>query len=138
VELRTTFGFNTRVSDGKRKLSDEERAESARLKAIYRRKKKSLGITQEKLAAQMGFATQGAVSHYMNSVIAMSNEVVLRFAHHLDVDPREIRPDIWESIPLQPRINGLDAEAIEFAKDYAGLSPEDREILRKTLSRLLR
>jgi transcriptional regulator with XRE-family HTH domain len=121
----------------RRDLTDSERADAARLKAIYARKKAEAGLTQEKLAALMGFSTQSAVSHYLTGFIAMSSEVVFKFAHHLGVDPTEIRPDIWEKIQAQP-LNGLDDEAVEFAKAMSELGPEDREYIRETLRRLTR
>lgn len=121
----------------RRSLTESERADAARLKAIYARRKQATGLTQEKLAALMGFSTQGAVSHYLTGFLAMSNEVVFKFAHHLGVEPTEIRPDIWKNIPAQP-IEGLDNDSIEFARAMAQLSPEDREYIRETLRRLIR
>lgn len=79
-----------------------------RLKSIYEKKKKELGLTQNKIAEAFGFATQGAVSHYMNpnSPQAISKETILKFATLLKVDPTEIEPDISnEFTTIVSRIN---------------------------------
>jgi transcriptional regulator with XRE-family HTH domain len=125
------------MSKKRRQLTHSEQQDAARLKRVYRLKKSDLDLTQEKLAALMGFATQGAVSHYMNALIPMSNEVVLHFANHLRCDPTDIRPDIWDSLPMR-EAEGLDAAALDFARKFARLSPEDQELLKQTLDRISR
>lgn len=126
----------TKAKHERRALTPEERAEAARLKSIYEQKKHQLGLTQEKLAHLMGFQTQGAVSQYFNR-LPMSAETVIRFAHFLNVEPTEIRPNIWEQIPSLPP-GDLDRDASDFAREYASAPDEDRQILRQTLDILKR
>lgn len=81
---------------------DEENAR--RLNAIWEAKKKNLGLTQTKAAAQLGFRHQSTVSQYLNCVIALNTDVVLKFAKLLEVDPARIDPEIRSLVvrDLQP------------------------------------
>lgn len=115
----------------RRKLTPEESADAARLRALYEAKKKPLRLTQESLATLMGFQTQGAVSQYMLGRVPMNNEVVVRFAYHLEADPREIRPDIFEKIPMREivEVGSDDQDAFTWGRRFAKLRDEDRKIL---------
>lgn len=64
----------------KRPLSPEELQECAALKEIYRQRKAETGLTQEKLANELGM-NQGSLSHYLNG----RNSLNLGFA--LDIAP---------------------------------------------------
>lgn len=119
-----------------RTITQQDREDAARLKAIYDRKKKQLGLTQEKLAGLMGFATQASISHFMNAKAAMNNEHVIKFAAFLKVDPTEIRPDIFDRVPLSESGTGLDQDALTFARRYARLSAEERAIFDQLMERL--
>lgn len=75
-------------------ITDRDRDNANRLRAIWTRKKKELGLTQAQLAALMGFANQAVISQYLNCYIALNTDVVVRFSKHLQVTPGEIDPDL--------------------------------------------
>jgi len=82
------------MSNAKKKpLTDSDKANAARLKSIWMLKKNELGLTQEKAAHIMGFGSQGAVSHYLNGIIALNVSAILKFSSMLEVDPLEISTD---------------------------------------------
>ena len=67
-------------------LTEEQLRESDKLKALFESKKKELGLTQEKIAAELGEGvTQGAVSHFMNRRTALNLEAAVVFARLLRV-----------------------------------------------------
>lgn len=76
-----------------RVITEKDRANAQRLKAIYNAKKKPLGITQVELAKQIGMK-QGAAAQYINGHIALNYEAVIRFAKALKVDPWDIDPEL--------------------------------------------
>lgn len=96
-------------------LSDADRQAAANLKEIWGAKKDALKLTQDKAAELLGFATQGAVSHYLNGRTPLNTDAVLKFAALLDVSPTAIRPDL-ESMLLSaaPRASGLSVIATAF------------------------
>lgn len=77
-----------------RRISQQDRDNATRLKAIWGAKKKSLELTQARAAAQLGFAGQSTVAQYLNCDIAMNTETILKFARLLEVDPVRIDPTI--------------------------------------------
>ena len=71
-------------------LTDEQLRESDRLKALFEGKKRELGLTQEKIAAELGDGvTQGAVSHFLNRRTALNLEAAVVFARLLKVPVSE-------------------------------------------------
>ena len=71
-------------------LNEEQIRESDRLKALFEEKKKELGLTQEKIAAELGDGvTQGAVSHFLNRRTALNLEAAVVFARLLKVPVSE-------------------------------------------------
>lgn len=79
-------------------LSGEDMAAARALRRLWDDRKTDLKLTQDKAAEQMGFATQGAVSHYLNGYTPLNTDAVLKFAALLQVPPSAIRPDIDELI----------------------------------------
>nr|WP_252361466.1 helix-turn-helix transcriptional regulator [Pseudomonas asiatica] len=54
-------------------LADWQVEDSKRLKALYNQKRAELGLTQDRIEAELGDGvTQGAVSHFMNGRTAIS------------------------------------------------------------------
>lgn len=99
------FVIGARMSRGhrlrhmKRKpLSGEDMAAARALRRLWDDRKADLKLTQDKAAVQMGFATQGAVSHYLNGYTPLNTDAVLKFAALLQVPPSAIRPDIDDLI----------------------------------------
>ena len=70
----------------KRPLTEVEAAECAALNAIYKAKKKALGISQEKIAMEgLKANSQSAASHYLTGRNALNIEAAAVFARYLQV-----------------------------------------------------
>uniref|UniRef100_A0AAU6W4B7 Repressor protein CI n=1 Tax=Pseudomonas phage Aurca01 TaxID=3138527 RepID=A0AAU6W4B7_9VIRU len=70
----------------RRELSDTERAECAALNAIYKSKKKDLGLSQEKIALEgLKASSQSAASHYLTGRNALNVEAAEVFSRYLQV-----------------------------------------------------
>jgi len=75
-----------KTSSKKRELSEIEAAECAALNEIYHRKKKQLGLSQEKIATEGLKANgQSAASHYLMGRNALNIESAAVFARYLEV-----------------------------------------------------
>lgn len=123
------------MADKIKPLTGSEVAESRKLKRLFNARKRELGLTQESLGALMG-TTQGAVSHYLNGRARISDYTLLRFAHHLKIDPEEIRPGI---IARMPRVNdpkGVSDRAMQFAREFDELPEADQEMIARLLERV--
>ncbi|CDG21781.1 Repressor protein CI [Xenorhabdus poinarii G6] len=77
----------------KKKLTAEQLAEAARLKALFESRKKQLGISQEILAEEIG-KTQSAISHYLNGINALNLEMAAFFAQKLNVRIADFSPSL--------------------------------------------
>lgn len=75
----------------------EDYTASRTLLRLWKRKSKELQLTQNKLARQWEI-TQGAVSRYINGIIKLNPEMVLKFAKSLDCDPTLIDPRMSELV----------------------------------------
>jgi len=73
------------------------------LQAIWNRKKVEMEFTQQEAAKDLGWS-QGAISHYLNHVTELNPQAIIKFANFLDVDPREIDPEIESSLPSIQKI----------------------------------
>jgi SOS-response transcriptional repressor LexA len=70
----------------KRPLSEIERRECAALNALYKAKKKELGLSQEKIAIEgLKANSQSAASHYLTGRNALNVEAAAVFAKYLKV-----------------------------------------------------
>lgn len=118
-------------------LTPSELAEAGRLMAIFQDRKVSMKITQEKLAGLMGFNTQGAISQYLNGKVRLGNEVLFRFAYHLNFDPTEVRTDIFDRMPIPEASSvDLDDESLRFARRFSKLNDDDRVFLQDMAEKL--
>lgn len=79
-------------------LSPEQRADAARLKAIYMAKKRDLHMTQESLAAACGWESQGTVSQYLNGKIPLNLDAALKFARHLRISVSDFSESLAASL----------------------------------------
>jgi SOS-response transcriptional repressor LexA len=95
----------------KRTLSDVERAECAKLKAIYRAKAKALGLTQLKLADEFDMS-QTAVSMYLNGINPLNLAIAARFSSILGVPVSEFSPRLASQIQ-RLAATGLKTIAVE-------------------------
>lgn len=83
----------------KRQLSEIEVAECAALNAIYKAKKKSLGISQEKIAIEgLKANSQSAASHYLTGRNALNIEAAAVFARYLQVPVSEFSERLAKEI----------------------------------------
>jgi transcriptional regulator with XRE-family HTH domain len=125
----------------KRELSNAEIEAAQNLKKIWNEKRKVLKISQEEMAFKCGWSGQSAFSQYLHSRIPLNTDAVLKIAKILEVHPTEIMPEIAALMPTSQKIEvkkvdkiqetayGLTQEAIEFAKAWQELPPEQRSAL---------
>lgn len=87
----------------RRELSQEEQADARRLQAVWNRQKKAIGLTQEQVAADCGWSTQGAFSQYLLGRIPLNLRAVVKLARALHVEPHEISPRLAHDLaPTSP------------------------------------
>lgn len=114
------------MSSSRRALTPDEIIWKDNLKAIYKRKKKALGLTQEKLADLCGWKTQAAVSNYMNGVIPLNTDAKIKFASVLEVGVTEIDPQM-SSLPATGQFPKSADEFFELYGDFLdSLPPAER------------
>lgn len=77
----------------RRSLTLDEQHAAKRLRAMWDARKKALGLTQDKVAAQAGWSTQSVVSQYLNGVIPLNAQAALIFSKALQCSPDELFPD---------------------------------------------
>ena len=68
------------------------------LRRIWEKKKVEMRFTQVEVAKELGWS-QGAISHYLNNITELRAQAIIKLANFLDVDPREIDPDIEQNLP---------------------------------------
>jgi transcriptional regulator with XRE-family HTH domain len=117
-------------------LTADERRQAQRLKAAYEASKSRLGLTQEILGARLGM-TQSSVGHYLNGSRSMNDLVLLRFCAAIEIDPETIRPGILDQLPSSAASSlDLSEKALEFARQFDSLSPDDQAFVLAVLSRV--
>lgn len=90
----------------KRKLTREESADADRLRALWDELKPALKLSQEQVAFQCGWKTQGAFSQYLLGTIPLNLEALLKIAGVLKVDPNEISPRLMKTVRDTARRTG--------------------------------
>lgn len=109
-------------------------AAAAKLKAVWSERARPRGITQEKMADELGI-TQGAVSQYLNGKIPMNYRTLKTFSAALGIEDTDIRSDLPEQQFHAPAVNdddwanvigysqaaglGSGAEAVEYAETHS-------------------
>lgn len=73
------------------------------LRNIWNSKKLEMEFTQVTAAKDLGWS-QGAISHYLNDLIELNPSAIIKFANFLDVDPREIDPEIEKDLPSVEKV----------------------------------
>ncbi len=112
----------------RRELTSEERAECARLKAIFEKRQKEARdqgarMTQETLGNSIGWRSgQSAVNQYLNGKVPLNLEALLKFAAELRFTPEEVSPRLASELARgsQP---AEEASNIEPGPDTKGLIP---------------
>lgn len=95
------WSYHSQMTKNSRKvpLADWQVEDSKRLKALYSAKRSELGLTQDRIAAELGEGvTQGAVSHFMNGRTALSLRAATVFAKALQVSVSEFSPKLAEQL----------------------------------------
>lgn len=125
----------------KRELTPEEKLRTERLKKIWAEKKKLLNLTQEKAGLECGWNGQSAFSQYLGGYAVINMKTAIKLAKVLKVNPTEIMPELAEFQPSQIKKvettrntnEGLTPEAIEMAKLWEKLPPEQKALLEQTV-----
>lgn len=116
-----------------RKITSADKIAAENLRRLWDSRKKSLGLTQEKVAAEEFDATQGLISQYLNGNIALGPVAVLRFARVLKCKPQEIRADFKYTVVS----DDLTPDAIRFAYKWLSLPPRFRKDVERNVDNLL-
>ena len=127
----------------RKKLSVEQTEAARRLRLLWRERKESLGLTQQRAAELLGVSA-ATVSQYLHGVIPLGTDAMIRWATLLGVSPDEIRPDMKEAFDvLGPVTAQADGETIELSPDelewvrmLRQLSPADRQTMRRVVAAL--
>ncbi len=99
-------------------LTQQDTQNAARLKQIWNDNKDRLSLTQEKAADALGYATQGAVSQYLNGRVPLNIEATIRFASLLGVAPEDIRPDLSDLLKFVRSTTPGEPSAPAAESDY--------------------
>lgn len=95
------WSYHSQMTKNSRKLplADWQVEDSRRLKALYNQKRSELGLTQDRIAAELGDGvTQGAVSHFMNGRTALSLRAAAVFAKSLQVPVSAFSPRLAKQL----------------------------------------
>lgn len=83
-------------------MTDDELDDAHRLKDLFLRvKSEHPELTQESLAHQLGWKTQGAVSHYLDGHTPLNLAALLKFASHFHVPPEAISPRLAAKLKVE-------------------------------------
>ena len=77
----------------RRDLTQDELADTQRLKEVWQNNAGKLGLTQAKASQAFGFANQSAISQYLNGRIPLNMQTATRFANLLKVPLGTISPN---------------------------------------------
>ena len=78
----------------RRPLTPQEEFWRENLRRIYDQKKKSLGLTQEKLAEKCGWKSQGSVGQYFLGRIPLNTDAKIKLANALEIPVTDIDPEM--------------------------------------------
>lgn len=77
----------------KRNITQADREKAKRFRDLWLKRKDALELTQKKAALRLNIA-QASFSQYLNCVIALNTDMVLKIARLLEVSPGEIDPEL--------------------------------------------
>ncbi|HIE5924938.1 TPA: LexA family transcriptional regulator [Stenotrophomonas maltophilia] len=104
----------------KAKPTKRDEAAAAKLKAEWTARARRLGLTQEKMADELGI-TQGAVSQYLNGRIPMNYRTLKAFSAALGIEDTDIRDDLPEQQYNSPAPSDDDYTDVTGYSQAAGL-----------------
>jgi SOS-response transcriptional repressor LexA len=98
----------------KRSLTEEESRECAALNALYKAKKKELGLSQEKIAIEgLKANSQSAASHYLTGRNALNVEAASVFARYLQEPVSSFSPRLAKQIAQMSDSSHANVSMIE-------------------------
>jgi transcriptional regulator with XRE-family HTH domain len=119
----------------KRKITDADRAASARFQKLWALKQPDLAMTQEQAAAKIE-VSQSMFSQMLEAKTAIPLKAALRLAILFDVHLSDIRPEFAELIDRATRRSPADQIALDLLRGEDGtIRLEDVADLRAALSR---
>ncbi len=104
----------------KSKPTPADVAAAAKLKLEWQARARSLGLTQDQVADELGI-TQGAVSQYLNGKIPMNYRTLLVFCRLLGINDTDVRRDLPEQQLLGPPTDSGDWADIKGYAQAMGL-----------------
>jgi len=112
----------------KSKPTPADVAAAAKLKLEWQGRARSLGLTQDQVADELGI-TQGAVSQYLNGKIPMNYRTLVVFCRLLGINDTDVRRDLPEQQLLGPPTDSGDWADIKGYAQAIGLGggPEAQE-----------
>lgn len=112
----------------KAKPTPADVAAAAKLKLEWQARARSLGLTQDHVADELGI-TQGAVSQYLNGKIPMNYRTLLVFCRLLGISDTDVRRDLPEQQLLGAPVDSGDWADIKGFAQAMGLGggPEAQE-----------
>ncbi|CRR10880.1 Peptidase S24-like protein [Pseudomonas aeruginosa] len=112
----------------KSKPTPADVAAAAKLKLEWQARARSLGLTQDQVADELGI-TQGAVSQYLNGKIPMNYRTLLVFCRLLGINDTDVRRDLPEQQLVGPPTDSGDWADIKGYAQAMGLGggPEAQE-----------
>jgi transcriptional regulator with XRE-family HTH domain len=95
----------------RRPLTAEERQDAERLRRLWNARREDLHLSQVKAAEEMGFASQAAVSQYLNARVPLNMSAVAKFAQLLHTKIEEISPRYAKLAgePIPSELSGFKA-----------------------------
>lgn len=88
-----------------RTITEQDRQNAARLKALWLAKKGSLNLTQQIAAKRLG-CSQSMISQALNCQVALTTDAIIGWAQLLKVEPADIDPKLgalgFSSSPVRP------------------------------------
>lgn len=77
-----------------RTITDKDRENTQRLRAIWDNKKRELNLTQVKVKDRFGAADNSFISQMLTGRVALNKPMILTWAEVLQVDPARIDPEL--------------------------------------------
>ncbi|EHK2735212.1 helix-turn-helix transcriptional regulator [Salmonella enterica] len=113
-----------------KKLTAEQLEDAKRLRALYESKKKSLKVTQQKIADELD-VSQGAIGHYLTGRNALNIQAASAFARFLEVSISEFSPSLAREAASLSQVANSPAthkpeDSLPPPSEWTPVSPWDR------------
>ncbi|TXH71317.1 MAG: XRE family transcriptional regulator [Thiothrix sp.] len=84
----------------RRGLTPAEQAAMMRLRDAFKRKKKALGLTYEKVSELAGWSTSAA-GHYFTGFAPINMPALIKICSIIEEDPKSIYPELFDGISIK-------------------------------------